>query len=248
MTSRHQMWVTASAGLILGLVLAGLTAGAEVADLSQALPGFENDDSRNAVYLHHQVHDALRTGRFDLSDPDQLFPAGTPLLQLHGGNILEFVVSGITRALLPWPTWLSVAAMAWIPLNLLAFLPLGLRLWKRPGAALAGAAAWTMSPVLALVRRATDPGRPHRTSHRSARAPRCRRTWRTSVMVAGRGRNADRTGVPVLRVVPAVRRLVFATTRSASAGSAPLRWTSSRRPQPRSCWCHRGCSHWPGLG
>lgn len=146
MTARNG--VVALLGLLLGLALAVVAAGPEAAGLASSLPGFENDDSRNAVYLHHQVHDALLAGRLDLSDPDQLFPAGTPLLQLHGGNILEFLVSGATRLLLPWPAWLSVAALAWIPLNLVAFLPLGLRLWSRPGPALAAGAAWAISPVL----------------------------------------------------------------------------------------------------
>ena len=134
--------------LMLGSLLALVAVGAGPTGLAETLPGFENDDSRNAIYLHHQVHEALRSGRLDLSDPHQLFPTGTPLLQLHGGNVLEFLVSGAARALLPWPLWLSVAALAWIPLNLLAFLPLGLRLWGRRGPALAAAAAWAMMPVL----------------------------------------------------------------------------------------------------
>ncbi|MEC8425600.1 MAG: hypothetical protein VX000_17560, partial [Myxococcota bacterium] len=134
--------------LALGLVGALLAAGPGFAGLTEALPGYENDDSRNAVYLHHQVHEALMDGRLDLSDPHQFFPTGTPLLQLHGGNILEFIVSGIARSLLPWPLWLSVAALAWIPLNLMAFVPLGLRLWERRGPALAAATAWAMLPVL----------------------------------------------------------------------------------------------------
>jgi hypothetical protein len=146
-TLRHH-GPTVAAGLGLGLLCALIAAGADPAGLADALPGFENDDSRNAVYLHHQVHAALSAGRLGLSDPDQLFPTGTPLLQLHGGNVLEFLVSGVARALLPWPLWLSAAALAWIPLNLLAFLPLGLRLWGRRGPALAAAAAWAMGPVL----------------------------------------------------------------------------------------------------
>ncbi len=134
-------------GMVLGVALALVVAGPDPAGLAVALPGYENDDGRNAVYLHHQVHAALAAGRFDLSDPAQFFPVGTPLLQMHGGNVLEMVVSGVARAFAPFPAWLSIGALAWIPLNLLAFLPLGLRLWARPIPALAGAATWAMSPV-----------------------------------------------------------------------------------------------------
>ena len=148
MTALRHHGQTVAAGLGLGLLCALVAAGADPGGLADALPGFENDDSRNAVYLHHQVHEALGAGRLDLSDPSQLFPTGTPLLQLHGGNVLEFLVSGVARALLPWPAWLSAAALAWIPLNLLAFLPLGLRVWERRGPALAAGAAWAMGPVL----------------------------------------------------------------------------------------------------
>lgn len=145
--SSRRAVLTGVVGLVLGVVLALVVAGPDPAGLVTALPGYENDDGRNAVYLHHQVHAALLAGRLDLSDPYQFFPVGTPLLHMHGGNVLEMLVSGVARLLAPFPAWLSIGALAWIPLNLLAFLPLGLRLWERPVPALAGAVTWAVAPV-----------------------------------------------------------------------------------------------------
>jgi len=130
----------------IGVLLCAATMGQSWFDLGRSLPGVYNDDWANGVYLHHQVHAALLDGRFDLSDPRQFFPFGYNPVHSNGGNILEMLVSGILRAVLPWPYWLSVAALAWIPLNLLAFIPLGRRIFDRPGVVLAAAATWAVFP------------------------------------------------------------------------------------------------------
>ena len=94
----------AAAGL-LGVVLCCAVMGPNIATLGMALPGYFNDDWANGIYLHHQVHDALVSGRFDLSDPQQFYPVGYNPVHSNGGNILEMLVSGVTRLLLPWPLW-----------------------------------------------------------------------------------------------------------------------------------------------
>lgn len=136
-------------GLLLGLLLAGATVGFEVSSLARELPGFDNDDYRHAVYLHDQVHRALGEGRLALDDPDQLVPVGDHPVGRAGGNVLEMLLSGAFRLVAPWPLWLSLGALAWIPLNLLAFLPLGRRLWPaRPLLSLSAAGAWALYPPL----------------------------------------------------------------------------------------------------
>ena len=94
------------------VLLAGVAATAVLmvptfAPLRDGLLGYYNDDWANGVYLHHQVHDALMAGRFDLSDPSQFFPFGYNPVHSNGGNILEMVVSGVFRLFAPWPLWLS---------------------------------------------------------------------------------------------------------------------------------------------
>lgn len=134
---------------LCGVALALLTAGTDLPQLGQALPGRENDDGLGAIYLHHQAHEALASGRLDLRDPKQFYPVGRDRVQLDGGNSLEFGVSALTRLILPWPAWLSAAHIAWIPLNLLAFVPLGLWLWGRWVPAVAGGAAFAIyGPLL----------------------------------------------------------------------------------------------------
>jgi len=135
----------AAAGMV-GVVLALALMGPNIARLNGALPGYFNDDWANGIYLHHQVHAALMSGRFDLSDPMQFYPIGYNPIHTNGGNILEMLVSGFTRLWLPWPLWLSVAALLWIPLNVLAFVPLARRIWSSPHAVLASSALWALFP------------------------------------------------------------------------------------------------------
>lgn len=134
------------AALVLGALLAALVVAPEWGQLGAELPGVLNDDGLGALHLHHDFHDALREGRLSLVDPDQLVPAGSDRWLREGGNSLEMLVSGAFRLVLPWPLWLTVGGLAWIPLNLLAFLPLGRHLWGRWGPALAAGAAWAVLP------------------------------------------------------------------------------------------------------
>ena len=136
-------WVVAG---VLGVVLGLALMGPNVTQIGGALPGYFNDDWANGIYLHHQVHAALMSGRFDLSDPMQFHPIGYNPIHSNGGNILDMLVSGVSRMILPWPFWLSVGALLWIPLNILAFVPLGRRLWHRPTVILAAATLWAMFP------------------------------------------------------------------------------------------------------
>ena len=140
----------ALAALSLGWLLALLVVAPELGSLGTQVPGIFNDDALGAIHLHHDFHDAVLEGRLDLVDPDQLVPAGSDRWLREGGNSLEMVVSGVFRLFLPWPLWLTAAGLAWIPLNLLAFVPLGRRLWGRWVPALAAGAAWAvLPPVLA---------------------------------------------------------------------------------------------------
>ena len=132
----------------LGLALALALMGPNVTQIGSALPGYFNDDWANGIYLHHQVHAALMSGRFDLSDPMQFHPIGYNPIHTNGGNILEMLVSGLSRMILPWPLWLSVGALLWIPLNVVAFIPLGRRLWNSPSVVLAGATLWAIFPPM----------------------------------------------------------------------------------------------------
>ena len=139
----------ACAGLVLGLVLAWVATGFDLAGALARPLGTYNGDSIRAFYLHDQVHDALLAGRLTLSDPNQLVPIGFHPVGTHGGNSLEMLVSGAARLVAGWPAWWSLGALAWIPLNLLAALPLGAHLWPRkPVVSLSMAAAWAVSPVL----------------------------------------------------------------------------------------------------
>lgn len=134
------------AAVAIGIALCAAVMGASWFWLGAQLPGYFNDDWSNGIYLHHQVHAALMDGRFDLSDPNQFFPFGYNPVHTNGGNVLEMLVSGLCRLVFAWPLWLSVAALAWIPLNLLAFVPLGRRLWHRPSTVLAASATWAIFP------------------------------------------------------------------------------------------------------
>jgi hypothetical protein len=136
----------------LGLVLWLPVMGAGLGQITSRLPVRENDDTNGAIYLHHAFHDAVSEGRLSLRDPDQLLPVGYDRLRADGGNSVEMIVSGLLRLVLPWPSWFSVAHLLWIPLNLLAFLPLGLHLWGRLGPSLAAGAAWaTLGPTLGQI-------------------------------------------------------------------------------------------------
>ena len=80
-------------------------------------------------------------------------PWGFDRAASDGGNSLEMVVSGWLRQWLPWPGWLSYSALAWIPLNTLAFYPwvapLGADARARSGAGL-GHPAPTLGQMAAL--------------------------------------------------------------------------------------------------
>ncbi len=145
---RRAVGVELGLACLVGGLCALLVAGPALPKLWTALPGVAQDDGLHAVYLHHQVHAAVAAGRFDLSDPATFWPTGAPLARMNGGNILEMLLSGIFRFILPFPAWLSLSALAWIPLNLLASQPLGWALWGRRLPALAAGAAWALSPAL----------------------------------------------------------------------------------------------------
>lgn len=137
------------AGLALGVALAAVVGDVRSWESLQALPGYFNDDGANAIYLHHTTHTALLAGSPIPFDANQFVPFGYRPTGASGGNMAEMALSGLFRLFLPWPTWYTVAALAWIPLNLLAFLPLGRHLWPRaPGATLAAAGAWAVMPPL----------------------------------------------------------------------------------------------------
>jgi len=142
----------ALAALGLGVLLWLPVMGGGLGQLQNRLPVRENDDTNGAIYLHHAFHDAMTHGRLSLRDPDQLLPAGYDRLRADGGNSVEMIVSGLLRLVLPWPSWLSFAHLIWIPLNLLAFVPLGLHLWGRLSPSLAAGAAWaTLGPTLGQI-------------------------------------------------------------------------------------------------
>ena len=134
------------AGLLLGSGLALGLVWRDLDRLGQAVLGYGQADSYGAVDLHHAFQRALLAGRWTLVDPDQLHPVGFSRVGDAGGNSLEFVLGGLFALILDFPAWYNVAALAWIPLNLLAFLPLGRHLWGRWGPALAAGAAWAMMP------------------------------------------------------------------------------------------------------
>ena len=132
----------------VGLVAAAVVMGPALGSLDHVLPGYYNEDAAGAVYLHHAWHAAVAAGQPVGTDPNQLFPVGTPLAAMHGGNALEMALSGLARLALPWTAWWSAAALAWIPLNAAAFVPLGRHLWGRTDAAVAAGVAWAVSPPL----------------------------------------------------------------------------------------------------
>jgi hypothetical protein len=132
----------------VGVVSALAVAGPDLLQLGSALPGYYNDDAAHGIYLHDQFHDAVLAARFDLFDPNQFFPTGYHPARTNGGNSLEMIVSGLTRLFLPWPTWLSVSYFLWIPLNVLAFLPLGRRLWGSVRTAALVGGAWALLPPM----------------------------------------------------------------------------------------------------
>lgn len=135
------------AALALGVVLAVWATGFDASAPGRHLLGTLNDDALHAVHLHDQVHTALADGRLTLADPDQFVPFGDHTVGHNGGNVLEALVTGALRLGLPWPSWWSLGVLAWIPLNLLAFLPLGRGLWPRaPVVTLGLAAAWSIYP------------------------------------------------------------------------------------------------------
>lgn len=136
-------WLLAAA---VGVALALAVAGPQLGELGGALPGYYNTDAAGAIYLHDAFYRAISAGRWPGTDPDQLYPVGTPLWALNGGNSLEMALSALLRPLLGWPRAYGVAALLWIPLNLLAFVPLGRHLWGRIEPAVAAGAAWAIFP------------------------------------------------------------------------------------------------------
>ena len=146
---RHLEPLLASLGaLLLGSALAVGVAWRDLSRLGRAVMGFGNNDAYGSIYLHHSFHRALREGRWGLEDPMQLWPAGYDRIPNDGGNSLEFLLSFLFQIFLDFPTWYNAAALAWIPLNLQAFLPLGRHLWGRWGPALAAGAAWALMPPI----------------------------------------------------------------------------------------------------
>ena len=62
------------AALALGFGLALVVAGPDLPGLTQGLPGRLNDDGLHAIYLHHQVHDALAAGGSTCRTPTSCGP------------------------------------------------------------------------------------------------------------------------------------------------------------------------------
>lgn len=132
--------------VVVGVLGALLVAGPEPSWVLRELPGYDNTDQWGAIYLHHHHHARLLAGEWPGFDPGQMVPEGLPLAALHGGNTLEMWLSGLMRLLLPWPAWFGVAHLAWTPLLVVAFQPLGCRLWGRGGPAVAAGLAWALWP------------------------------------------------------------------------------------------------------
>ncbi|MEC7987910.1 MAG: hypothetical protein VX278_22270 [Myxococcota bacterium] len=120
--------------------------GEDYGQLANEIPGEPNDDGFNAIYLHHMVHDALRNGRFDLSDPNQLYPIGFPQASTNGGNSLEMIASGLLRFFYAWPKWFGLSHYIWIPLNTLSFVVLGRYLWQNWYGSIAAGLTWSILP------------------------------------------------------------------------------------------------------
>ncbi len=121
---------------------------AETEQTLERIPGYFNDDGAQGVYLHWQFHESLREGNVSLRDGNQLHPIGTPRPQLDGGNRLEMLLSSVVRLFFDWPSWMTWTVLLWIPINTLAFLPLGLRLWKRRSPAIAAGITWSIMPAV----------------------------------------------------------------------------------------------------
>ena len=133
--------------LLVGALMVLLLTGEDLSSYSLRVPGYSNTDHTNAIYLHTQFHERIFAGQWPGFDPKQLFPVGTWLAGMHGNNSLELLLSAGLRYLVGWPAWFSWAHVAWIPLNALAFYPLGLHLWGRAAPALAAGAAWAALPL-----------------------------------------------------------------------------------------------------
>jgi hypothetical protein len=112
----------------------------------ERIPGYFNDDGAQGVYLHWQFHESIREGNLTLRDNNQLHPIGTPRPQLDGGNRLEMLLSSVMQLFFDWPSWMTWTVLLWIPINTLAFLPLGLRLWEKRGPAIAAGITWAIMP------------------------------------------------------------------------------------------------------
>lgn len=126
-----------------------MLAGPHWQSLSQgALLGYENDDWLGAIALHYAAHDALLSAQAPWMHATSLWPHGWNTLPSDGGNVLEFLLSGLLRALgLNHP--LSWTPLVILPLNLLAFVPLGRHLWGRWLPTLCAAFTWTLlAPTL----------------------------------------------------------------------------------------------------
>lgn len=136
----------AGLALLAGMVAVVVVAGPGLGRLHGEVLGYLNDDSAGALALHDAWHRAVAEGRPVGRDPDQLAPVGAPLATLHGGNALEMALSGLFALFLPFPGWYSYGALAWIPLNTLAFLPLGRHLWGRTAPAIAAGLCWALWP------------------------------------------------------------------------------------------------------
>ncbi len=132
--------------LLLGVVASLVVALPELQALrGGALLGYQNDDWLGAIALHHGTHQALLAFEAPWLHRAFMWPTGMNLLPANGANILEFLLSGLLKALgAEHP--LSFTPLLILPLNLLGFVPLGLHLWKRWGPTLAAAMVWTLLP------------------------------------------------------------------------------------------------------
>ena len=155
---RHPLVKTLSLALVVGILAMVMVMGPrpgpwnwnaqETEKTLTQIPGYGNDDGRQGVYLHWQFHEALADGRLSLRDENQLHPIGTPRAQIDGGNRIEMLLSSLLRMFFDWPSWMTWTVLLWIPINTLAFVPLGLRLWKKSGPTVAAGITWTLMPCV----------------------------------------------------------------------------------------------------
>ena len=138
--------VHAVMALVVGVLAIVVAVGPDASWLHNELPGYDNTDQWGAIYLHHHHHARIASGAWPGFDPGQMVPDGLPLAALHGGNTFEMWLSLLTHAVLPWPAWFTWAHLLWLPLLVVAFQPLGRRLWDHPVPALAGGLAWSLWP------------------------------------------------------------------------------------------------------